>query len=41
MGKGGDANTREDQSANNRTALGQDPGSLSRDTHNGVDILGT
>ena len=27
---------REEQSSNNSTALGQDPGSLSRDTHSNI-----
>ena len=33
--------TREEQSRNNRTALGQDPGSFSRDIHNNGGILYT
>ena len=33
-GKEGGAKTREEQSKNSSRALGQDPGSLSRDTHN-------
>ena len=33
--------TRELQSRNNSTALGQDPGSHSRDTHNNISILYT
>ena len=40
-GKGGDAETREEPSSNNSIALGQDPGSLSRDTHNDVSTLYT
>ena len=39
QGKEGDAKSREEQSRNKSTALGQDPGSLSRDTHNDVGIL--
>ena len=35
------AETREEQSSNNSTALGQDPGSLSRDSDNDVGILYT
>ena len=34
-GKEGDAKTGEEESSYNRTALGQDPGSPPRDTHNG------
>ena len=40
-GKEGDAKTREEQSGNNSTALGQDPGSPPRYTHNGVGFLYT
>ena len=35
-GKGGDAETREEQPRNNSAALGQGPGSASRDTHNNI-----
>ena len=35
-GKGRDAETREEQSRNNSAALGQGPGSTSRDTHSSV-----
>ena len=35
-GKGGDAETTEEQSRNNSAALGQGPGSTSRDTHNNI-----
>ena len=37
--KGGDAKTREEQPSNNSTALGRDPDSHSRDTHNDGGIL--
>ena len=40
-GKGEDAETREEQSSNDSAALGQSPGSLSRDTHNNIGILYT
>ena len=33
---GGDAETREGQSRNNSAALGQGPGSASRDKHNNI-----
>ena len=35
-GKGGDAEIREEQPRNNSAALGQGPGSISRDTHNNI-----
>ena len=35
-GQGGDAETVEEQSRNSRAALGQDPGSASRDTLNNI-----
>ena len=35
-GKGGDAETREEQSRKNSAALGQGPGSASRDTQNSI-----
>ena len=35
-GKGGDAETREEQSWNNSAALGQGPGSSSRNIHNSI-----
>ena len=40
-GKEGDAKTGEEESRNNSTALGQDAGSLSRETHNDIGILHT
>ena len=39
--KEGDAETGEEESRNNSTALGQEPGSLSRDSHNNTGILYT
>ena len=41
LGKGVDAKTREEELGKNSTALGQDPGSLSRDTHNDIGLLHT
>ena len=38
-GKGGDAETREEQPRNNNAALRQDPGSPSRDTHDNISEL--
>ena len=40
-GKEGGAKTREEEPRNNSTALGQDPGSLSEDTHDDTGILHT
>ena len=40
-GKEGDAKTREEQSSNNSTVLGQGPGSFSLDAHNDIGLLHT
>ena len=38
-GKGGEADSRKEPSKHNSAALGQDPGSLSRDTLNDIGIF--